>query len=35
MTDYISREAAMTDFESCNAENPRPAWRVGEEIGGV
>lgn len=22
MTDYISREAALTDFESCNAENP-------------
>ena len=23
MTDYISREAALKDFESCNAENPR------------
>lgn len=22
MTDYISREAALEDFESCNAENP-------------
>lgn len=22
MTDYISREAALKDFESCNAENP-------------
>ena len=22
MDDYISREAALTDFESCNAENP-------------
>ena len=22
MTDYISREAALADFESCNAENP-------------
>lgn len=22
MTDYISREAAVKDFESCNAENP-------------
>ena len=23
MTDYISRGAALKDFESCNAENPR------------
>lgn len=23
MTDYISREAALKDFETCNAENPR------------
>lgn len=23
MDDYISREAALTDFEFCNAENPR------------
>ena len=23
MTDYISREAALEYFESCNAENPR------------
>ena len=23
MADYISREAALKDFESCNAENPR------------
>nr|DAE40949.1 MAG TPA: hypothetical protein [Caudoviricetes sp.] len=23
MTDYISREAALKDFESCNAKNPR------------
>lgn len=22
MADYISREAALTDFQSCNAENP-------------
>ena len=22
MADYISREAALEDFESCNAENP-------------
>lgn len=22
MADYISREAALKDFESCNAENP-------------
>lgn len=22
MTDYISREAALADFEACNAENP-------------
>ena len=22
MTDYISREAALKDFETCNAENP-------------
>lgn len=22
MTDYISRDAALKDFESCNAENP-------------
>ena len=23
MADYISREAALKDFEACNAENPR------------
>lgn len=23
MNDYISREAALKDFEACNAENPR------------
>lgn len=23
MTDYIIREAALADFEACNAENPR------------
>lgn len=24
--DYISRAAALEDFESCNAENPRGEW---------
>lgn len=23
MSDYISREAALADFEACNADNPR------------